>query len=105
MIVEEKIEGIKQMIVKTVSPEKIILFGSYASGEPSEESDIDLVVIWDSSINYHERNMKIRRLFPHRDFSLDVFVFTPEEETKYKNIKGTILYTAVTKGRILYERK
>lgn len=105
MMDEKKIEAVKEKIVRDVSPDKIILFGSYATGEATQESDLDLVVIWESSINQHQRNMKIRRLFPGRDFSLDVFVFTPEEEKKYRNIKGTILYTAFTKGKILYERK
>ncbi|MBI5213097.1 MAG: nucleotidyltransferase domain-containing protein [Nitrospirae bacterium] len=105
MITEDKIEEIKDKIVKTVSPEKIILFGSYATGEAKEESDIDLVVIWDSPANHHQRNMQIRRLFPRRNFSLDVFVFTPQEEAKYKDIKGTIVYTATTKGKILYARR
>jgi len=98
------LEVIKQKIVQAVSPEKIILFGSYATGNATKDSDVDLVIIWDSPINQHQRNMKIRRLFPHRDFSLDVFVFTPEEERKYKDIKGTILNTAHREGILLYER-
>lgn len=105
MLNEDKIIEIKQKIVDAVHPEKIILFGSHATAEATEEGDIDLVVIWDSPANPHHRNMKIRRLFPHRDFSLDVFVFTPQEEVKYKDVKGTILYTAFTKGKVLYERK
>lgn len=39
-------------IVNTVSPETIILFGSYAKGGHTEESDLDIVVIWDSDIFY-----------------------------------------------------
>ncbi|MDA8215729.1 MAG: nucleotidyltransferase domain-containing protein, partial [Nitrospiraceae bacterium] len=66
MITEDKIEEIKDKIVKTVSPEKIILFGSYATGEATEESDIDLVVIWDSDLNPHKRNLLLSRLFPKR---------------------------------------
>lgn len=104
MINDKKLEEIKEKIVKNISPEKIILFGSRAGGEPKEDSDFDLVVIWDCFLNQHQRNMKIRRLFPRRDFSLDVFVFTPEEEKKYKAIKGTILHTASTRGILLYER-
>lgn len=105
MFDEKKFEKIKEKIVNAVSPEKIILFGSYAEARANQHSDIDLVIIWNSTMNHHQRNMKIRRLFPHRDFSLDVFVFTEEEELKYKDIKGTILYTALNNGKILYERK
>lgn len=104
MVDREKIEQIKETIVNAVSPEKIILFGSYATGNATADSDIDLVVIWNSELNPHLRNMKIRRLFPHRDFSFDVFVFTSEEEKKYKDITGTILYTALKEGKTLYEQ-
>lgn len=105
MIDNEKIDEIKNIIVNAISPEKIILFGSYAAGNPEKDSDIDILIIQDSPLNQHQRNMKIRRLFPHRNFSLDVFVFTREEEKQFKDIKGTILNTAFTRGNVLYERK
>ncbi|MCL0066915.1 nucleotidyltransferase domain-containing protein [Thermodesulfovibrionales bacterium] len=105
MEIEGKIKAIKEKIIISISPEKIVLFGSHAAGVAAKESDIDLVVIWASDLNPHQRSIKIRRLFPRRDFSLDVFVFTPEEEKKYKDIKGTILHTAFTEGVLLYERK
>ncbi|MCL5062883.1 MAG: nucleotidyltransferase domain-containing protein [Nitrospiraceae bacterium] len=104
MITEDKIEEIKDKIVKTVSPEKIILFGSYATGEATEESDIDLVVIWDSDLNPHKRNLFLSRLFPKRDFSLDIFAFTKEEANKLKDIAGTILYEAFHHGKVIYAR-
>lgn|SRR5574341_113058 len=99
------IQGIKDTIVKAISPSRIILFGSRATGTAAEESDVDLVIIWDSADDPHQRNLRIRRLFPRRDFSLDVFVYTPEEAERYKDVKGTILHTAFTKGKLLYERR
>jgi predicted nucleotidyltransferase len=99
------IQGIKDTIVKAVSPSRIILFGSRATGAATEESDVDLVVIWDSPDDPHQRNVRIRRLFPRRDFSLDVFVYTSAEAERYKDVKGTILHTAFTKGKLLYERR
>lgn len=105
MIDNKKIDEIKNTIINAVSPEKIILFGSYAAGNPGKDSDIDILIIQDSSLNQHQRNMRIRRLFPHRNFSLDVFVFTRQEEKQFKKVKGTILNTAFTRGTVLYERK
>ncbi|MEW6741074.1 MAG: nucleotidyltransferase domain-containing protein [Nitrospirota bacterium] len=104
MITEDKIEEIKEKIVEVVSPEKIILFGSYATGEATEESDIDLVVIWDSDLNPHKRNLFLSRLFPKRNFSLDIFAFTKEEANKLKDIAGTILYEAFHHGKVIYAR-
>jgi predicted nucleotidyltransferase len=102
MIDERKIDAIKDKIVTTVSPEKIILFGSYAKGENTDESDLDIVVIWDSGFNPHKRNLFLSRLFPGRDFSLDIFSFTKEEAERLKDVKGTILYEAFHHGKVIY---
>ena len=45
MISQEKIKEVIDRIVKNINPEKIILFGSYASGNPGEDSDLDILVI------------------------------------------------------------
>lgn len=102
MIDEKKLEEIKERIVKAVSPEKIILFGSYAAGTATEESDIDLLVIWDTDLNPHKRNLFLSRLFPKRDFSLDIFAFTKKEVEKLRDIAGTILYEAFHHGKVIY---
>jgi len=102
MVTAKKIEEIKEKIVKTIAPEKIILFGSYATGEATEESDIDLVVIWDSDLDHHKRNVFLSRLFPKRDFSLDIFAFTKKEAERLKDIAGTILYEAFHHGKVIY---
>jgi uncharacterized protein len=86
MIDERKIDTIKNKIVTTVSPEKIILFGSYAKGENTDESDLDIVVIWDSDFNPHKRNLFLSRLFPGRNFSLDIFAFTIGEAERAKSL-------------------
>lgn len=104
MITKKKMEEIKQKIIKTVFPEKIILFGSYAAGRPTEESDIDLVVIWNSDLNQHKRGLFLSRLFPKRDFSLDIFAFTKDEAEKLKDVAGTIVYEAFHHGKVIYEQ-
>lgn len=102
MVTKKRLEEIKEKIVKSVSPEKIILFGSYARGSATKDSDIDLVVIWDSNLNPHKRNVFLSRLFPKRDFSLDIFAFTEKEAEKFKDVAGTILYEAFNYGKVIY---
>lgn len=102
MIDEKIIETIKEKIVKAISPERIILFGSYATGEATNESDLDLVVIWNSDLNSHERNIFLSRLFPKRNFSLDIFAFTGKEAEKLKDVAGTIVYEAFHHGKVIY---
>ena len=102
MIDEKYLEAIKDKIVMAVSPEKIILFGSYATGKATEDSDLDLVVVWDTELNPHKRNVYLDGLFRNRDFSLDIFAFTKNEVERFKNTPGTLLYEAFHNGRVIY---
>lgn len=96
------IETIKEKIISAVDPEKIILFGSHATGTAIADSDLDFVVIWNSDLNPHKRNLFLSRLFPKRTFSLDIFAFTREEAEKLKDIAGTIVYEAFHNGKVIY---
>lgn len=96
------IEQLRDRITEALHPEKIFLFGSYAEGKATMDSDIDLVVVMESELIPHKRNIVLKRLFPRRTFSLDAFVFTPHEFAKYKDIPGTIVYNAAHYGRLIY---
>ncbi|MCK5172964.1 MAG: nucleotidyltransferase domain-containing protein, partial [Planctomycetes bacterium] len=50
MITQEQINEIADRIVEKFKPQKIILFGSYANGTPTDESDLDLMIIKDSDL-------------------------------------------------------
>lgn len=102
MLTLEQIAQLRDRIADTLLPEKIYLFGSYALGTATDDSDIDLVVVMESDSMPHQRNVALKRLFPLRNFSLDAFVFTPQEFARFKNVPGTILYNAVHYGKLLY---
>jgi len=96
------IDQLKERIAQAMKPEKIFLFGSYAENRATEDSDVDLVVVMDSVLAPHQRNVALKRLFPRRSFSLDAFVYTPQEFARYKDIPGTIVYNATHSGKLLY---
>ncbi len=83
-ITEELIQEIKNRIVSGVHPEMIILFGSYAYGTPTKDSDLDLLVILQTEEPMHKRVTKIRKLL--RDISIpkDIIVYTPQEVKQIK---------------------
>lgn len=87
--------------LKKINPERIILFGSYAYGQPNPESDIDLLVVVKTDKSFHERIQAIRPLLP-KDRPIDLLVLTPEE---YQSTKKTNpLVTEIdNKGRVIYE--
>jgi len=102
MINNQLINNVVRKIVNNFHPERIILFGSYANDTHKEDSDLDLIVIWNTDLNVHKRKLLLSKLFPMRNFSLDIFAYTEKEEQKFKNIPGTILYEAIHNGKIIY---
>ena len=79
--------------LRPLAPKKVILFGSYAWGQPNQDSDIDLIVVLDSRKTpktYQERannRLQVRRALDelNREYSLDVLVYTVPEWDQFKN--------------------
>lgn len=102
---ENKIQKIVGTIVQESQPEKIILFGSWAWGQPNEESDLDLLVVQDSGQPRLQREREIRKLLYPFGIPMDVLVFTPEElEKSINEDRNLFLEDIVRNGRILFER-
>ncbi|WP_211320167.1 nucleotidyltransferase domain-containing protein [Hymenobacter nivis] len=91
-------------IVEGYAPDRIILFGSYAYGEPTEDSDLDLLVIKAGiGPTRAERAVAVRRLLRGAGAPMDILVRTPAEVTAAAAaVRSTIEAQAVTEGRILY---
>ncbi len=104
MLSEQKIKSIRDIIVSKYNPEAIYVFGSYAAGRASEESDLDLLVINSSELANDKLGIEISKsLFP-RDFSLDLFVLRAEEFRK-KIDEDLSFWKNIHKcGKKIYER-
>jgi predicted nucleotidyltransferase len=102
---EAKIPEIKERIVKEINPEKIILFGSYAWGEPTEDSDVDLLVIQKSKEPRKQRQIILRKKISSIGVPVDMLVYTPEEMKKSINEnRNLFIEDIVRNGKILYEK-
>lgn len=99
------IKKIAKKIIEGTKPEKIVLFGSYAQGNPSKSSDIDLLVIKNSNLRRDERDLEIRKYLKDIIFPLDIFVYSKNEVDKYKKIKGSFINKILKTGKVLYEQK
>lgn len=104
MIIQDKIRELSQKIVQAYQPEKIILFGSYAWGEPGPDSDVDLFVIKDTNENTREIARGIDRLLFPRPFPIDLIVYTPTQLERRKMIGDFFIKDILTKGKIIYDR-
>ncbi len=96
------IQKIVQQIVERFQPRKVILFGSYAYGKPTEDSDVDLLVVMETDENPMHTAGLISAAVDH-PFPLDILVMTPSHLEEYVNEKAIFETQLVTKGVVLYE--
>lgn len=104
MIETTKIDDIVIRIANRFNPDKIILFGSYAAGNPNNDSDIDLLIIKDTDLPRHKRSFDIQKSLIGSMIPMDILVYTTKEFEQEKNEKNSFLYTAIKTSKILYER-
>lgn len=102
MVNEDKIQRLVNKIVAEYDPEKIILFGSYAWGEPTPDSDVDLFVVKASIENRHKRQIKLERKLYPPEMAFDLFVYTPEEVEERLELGDFFIRDIVTKGKVIY---
>ena len=103
-ITEAKIRRAAQKLVDELRPEKIILFGSFAYGQPTIDSDVDLLIIVNSNLRPHARSMQASEVLSPRPFPVDLIVRTPAEIVDRLKVGDCFVEEIVTKGKVLYER-
>ena len=91
-------------VAAAFNPERVILFGSYATGKSTEDSDVDLLVVMNHSGRDVEQAFTIRRSI-NRNFPLDLVVRTPNEVRRRLENNDTFLSTIYSEGKTLYERR
>jgi len=96
-----------ERIVSTLKPEKIVLFGSYAEGNPTHDSDVDLLIIMELNGDYKDKYRTISMLLYPRQFPVDIFLKTPKEiEEALKGGKDNSFFVReiLKEGKVLYDR-
>ena len=100
--VRKYIKDLCEQIVRVANPEKIILFGSYAYGKPTEDSDIDLLVIMPFEGHPAYQAVKIRMQIKS-PMALDLLVRTPEFVAKRIEMGDFFMQDVMAEGKVLYE--
>ncbi len=98
------IKAIVHHIAATFNPEKIILFGSYAYGNPKAGSDLDLLVVMDTPQGEIETALAIRKSLPPYPFSIDVIARSRKTLERRKEMGDWFLQEISIKGKTMYER-
>jgi predicted nucleotidyltransferase len=103
-VTQRALDDIVRRIVSELHPEQIILFGSYGYGSPTEDSDVDLLVVMETSSRPADRYLAVSRLIRPRPFPLDILVKTPAEIARALETGDFFIREIVTRGQTLYER-
>jgi predicted nucleotidyltransferase len=99
-----EIRQMAEEIAKAFNPDKIILFGSYAKGSATAESDVDLLVIMESSDPPPHRSVEMYRLLNGYMTPVEIMVRTPSEIERYRDVSFSVIFAALHEGITLYER-
>ena len=102
MITQKQIKDFGRRLAREFQPRKVVLFGSYAYGKPSPDSDVDILVVMplngnpvDKSV---EMRLKLQPRFPH-----DLLVRTPAKIKERLAMGDDFIKDIFDKGKVLYE--
>lgn len=104
-VTEDLLQEITRKIVDRFDPERVILFGSRALGSSHSDSDVDLLVIMETSSSPVQRAVEVKRVCRPRFVPMDVLVKTPEEVANRLQQGSFFLRQILEQGKVLYERQ
>ena len=100
----QALEKILAVLRAEYQPEKVILFGSMADGTVGEWSDIDLLIVKNTSLPFMQRLKKVA-LLCRASVGVDYLVYTPDELEQMENEKNPFILDVLQKGKVLHERR
>jgi predicted nucleotidyltransferase len=102
MISRRDIRRVCDQIAREFRPQRIVLFGAYAYGHPTTDSDVDLLIVMPFAGRATEQAMRISGRLDHR-FPIDLLVRTPREIRQRLEWNDVVLREITSKGEVLYE--
>jgi uncharacterized protein len=103
-VTPEKVENAIKRIVEVSRPRKLILFGSYVSGNMDLNSDLDILVITGDEIESpRKESVRIRRALKGIMMSMDIVVVQENKLEELTNVPGLIYREAIRSGKVVYE--
>jgi predicted nucleotidyltransferase len=100
---ETLIKEIIRRILTVASPDRVILFGSAATGQMTRDSDIDLLIVEADPGDRREESVLIDSVLGGLDYPFDIIVISTEWFEESKGVIGGIAYPANKYGKVVYE--
>jgi len=103
-LLDKNLNKMVKILKEKYHPEKIILYGSYASGQIHPDSDLDLLIVKKNiPERYWDRIRELSPLLAQRDVALDYTIWTPQELAD-NGTRSFVREEIVKKGKVLYEK-
>ena len=102
--IRKVIQNILKKLLAEYAPQKVILFGSYAYGFPGPDSDIDLLIIKETTERFIDRWVTVQGILTgtHRFLPLETLILTPGEIDERLAIGDQFIAEILQKGEVLY---
>lgn len=102
-LLEQELARYLQLLIEHDDPEQIIVFGSLATGQAHEWSDIDLVIVKETELSFWQRLRETRRLL-QPIVGTDILIYTPDEFEQLSSERPFFREEILAKGSVVYER-
>ena len=102
--INQTLDLVVETLVRAHPFERIVLFGSHATGHGQWDSDLDLLVVWQTDLPPLERALETRRLLADINCPLDIVVYTPAELDYWQQTPSSFASQILAEGTTLYER-
>lgn len=100
---EETLEKIVAEIVRLAHPDRVILFGSAATGQMTPDSDLDLLVVEPEVTDSRQEGLRLRAALAGTPYPIDLVVMSRQRFEETKNVIGGLAYPAHKYGKTVYE--
>ena len=104
MYTQQQIQNLVSVLVSNYQPEKVILFGSYAAEKQSEDSDVDLLVVKQTTEKPHIRGREALLAVRGTKVAADILVYTPQELDNLLITNTSFESEILKQGKVLYAR-
>ncbi len=102
--IQQFIRQAARRIGEKFHPQKVILFGSYASGSQTSDSDIDLLIIFSKKGNRAQRYTEVSQELEPMPLPFDLLIRSTQDIQDRLKIGDSFIEEIVHKGKVLYER-
>ena len=99
----DRLDEIVAALVACVHPKRIVLFGSHARGDADPDSDVDLLVVVETDLDWVARSQQAYLAIAGIPVAVDLIVVTPKEFERLSGWKSSVVYAANREGKVLHE--